>query len=79
MKRIHVIPFGGEEPMHTCHASCFCKPIENQDKVMVHHAKDLREARERHGRNSPDEQWLLVEEVLSNVRDEALRTPDNET
>ena len=65
MKIIHVIPVGGEEPMHTCHAACFCYPLEDQDGLMVHHAKDLRESRERHGRNRPDENWVLVEQVLA--------------
>lgn len=62
--RIHVIPVGGEEPRHLCHEDCHCSPLLDDVGVMIHHAGDLREARERFNRNRPDEKWVLVEEVL---------------
>jgi hypothetical protein len=71
MKQIHVIPIGGEEPMHLCHASCFCVPLEDADKLMIHHAKDLRESRERSGINRPDEQWVLVKAWQATLKEDS--------
>ena len=39
--------------------------------------KDLREARERHGRNRSDEKWVLVEEVLANASSQT-RPPETD-
>jgi hypothetical protein len=67
-KRIHIIPVGANEPVHTAHETCRCQPLLDEDGLMIHHAEDLREARERHDRNRPDEKWVLVEEVVANIR-----------
>lgn len=61
---MHVIPVGGQEPSHCCHSNCWCWPFINEHGIKVHNAKDLREARERHGKQRPDELWVLVKEML---------------
>ena len=63
-KRIHIIPVGGDEPVHTAHETCKCQPLLDEEGLMIHHAEDLREARERHDRNRHDEKCVLVEEVV---------------
>jgi hypothetical protein len=60
----HVIPVGGEEPRHAASMRCWCQPLLDEPGLVVHHAKDLREARERHGRARPEECWVIVDEVL---------------
>jgi hypothetical protein len=57
---IHVIPVGGDEPVHCADAQCWCQPLVGVDDVVIHHAKDMREARERHGVNRPEEKWVNV-------------------
>ncbi len=65
-ERIHLIPVGGDEPLHTCSVEhCFCHPLLDDEGVVTHNALDLREARERHGRNRPGENWVLVKEIVS--------------
>ncbi len=59
----HVIPVGGAEPVHRCDASCWCHPTPDPDEtnLIVHNARDCREARERFGCARPDEKWAIVE------------------
>lgn len=58
---IHVIPVGGAEPIHRGDESCFCQPLKDElHGLMIHHAQDLREVRERHGWARPNEKWLVV-------------------
>lgn len=63
---IHVIPVGGEEPIHSCNKDCWCYPLysdEGEDGIVAtHNAKDLREVRERRGDLNPETQWVLVRE-----------------
>lgn len=66
-KTIHTIPVGGEEPMHTANASCWCHPLVTENGTVTHHARDGREARERFGRNLPDERWVLVNQDLAEL------------
>lgn len=61
MKYIHVVPVGGREPVHLCAPSCWCQPW-NDGELLIHHAKDLREARERFGRQQIGEHWLVIEQ-----------------
>ncbi len=70
-KRPHVIPVGGEEPAHECHAACWCFPravSREGGVVMVHNAKDCREARERHGAEVSGEFWVTIIERLTWMR-----------
>lgn len=60
MNVVHTIPVGGEEPPHVTDLSCWCQPIELEPNIVVHHAKDFREARERHGVVDPLKPWVLV-------------------
>lgn len=55
----HTIPVGGSEPMHICSTSCWCHPLPS-DGIVIHNAKDCREARERHGQANPDQKWTIV-------------------
>lgn len=58
----HVIPIGGDEPHHVCHLSCWCFPLE-REKVVIHNAKDCREAHERRtGDGIAGKQWVRVME-----------------
>ena len=62
----HIIPVGGVEPVHAAHARCWCHPVSIADEdypVAVHHAKDLREVRERNGTARPDEPWVIVNQL----------------
>ncbi len=65
-QRIHVVPVGGAEPTHTCHSTCFCSPLIMDDgKMAVHHAQDLREARERQGIiDTTIKRWVLMNELI---------------
>jgi hypothetical protein len=69
MTRIHVIPVGAGEPVHTAAESCFCSPLvtnHSYDKIVIHHATDNREARERHNQDKPaDSKWVTVGEEIS--------------
>ncbi len=59
--KVHVIPVGGDEPVHHCYIPCFCSPLETKDGLIVHHAQDLREKDERQGRTHPDKKWQVIE------------------
>ena len=53
---VHVIPVGGVEPLHKASAECWCHPLvekHEKGKVIIHHAKDLREKLERNGFDTP--------------------------
>ncbi len=58
-KSLHVIPVGGKEPVHECNFNCWCFPIF-ENGVIVHNAKDVREAQERQGKVSKDKKWAVV-------------------
>ena len=64
MTIIHTIPVGGTEPIHRADISCWCHPLLDEPHLMVHHAKDCREARERNQCSRKDEPWVLVEQAL---------------
>ena len=64
-KNLHCIPVGNSEPIHQCHADCWCFPSQDteSENLYVHHAKDCREKWERQGvETSPDSLWVTVEE-----------------
>ena len=65
LKRLHIIPAGGEEPVHLVSLDCKCHPNPNDDAVVIHNAFDLRELRERHGRRRPGDVWVIVEEKIT--------------
>ena len=74
MTRPHVIPVGGDEPVHWCSSGCWCQPLVDvregpfqMETNVIHHAKDLREARERRGNNHPNEVWVIVLEEYEPV------------
>lgn len=63
---IHVIPVGGEEPLHRADLDCWCFPSSSpyEASVMRHNAKDCREAQERIGgiRITGNKGWILVKD-----------------
>lgn len=63
MTFLHTIPVGGEEPIHRCNAGCWCHPLRDEG-MMVHNAKDLRDAHERNGRVDEEKKLVLVYEDL---------------
>jgi hypothetical protein len=65
MKIVHIIPVGGDEPVHDCNAGCWCHPLLTDPEISVHHAKDLREVRERQNTARPQEKWIRVNEIVS--------------
>lgn len=46
--RLHSVPLG-DLHIHAAQMCCWCFPIEVEPRVVVHNAKDTREARERAG------------------------------
>jgi hypothetical protein len=62
MHLFHTIPVGGNEPVHDADVKCWCYPTSdrNTPEVIVHNAKDCREARERNGVVNPDLKWVLI-------------------
>lgn len=55
--------------MHDATLSCWCFPAHDRDtpEVIVHNAKDCREAKERNGsKTSGDQKWVLVGQLLNN-------------
>jgi hypothetical protein len=60
-RKIHVVPVGGEEPVHHCYFPCWCSPLETADHLVIHHAEDLREVQERHGTADPKKKWQVIE------------------
>lgn len=66
IKISHIIPVGGAEEIHSASAGCWCQPLvekEGDGLLVTHHAKDLREVRERNGTNRPNETWVNVMEL----------------
>jgi hypothetical protein len=45
-RRLHVIPIGDLQ-VHAAQEICWCHPTETEPGIVVHNAKDCREARER--------------------------------
>ncbi len=63
-KIVHVIPVGGEEPLHSGCRQCHCQPLFKEDElIVVHHAWDLREKLERQGISTPGNGWVQILEV----------------
>lgn len=53
---LHIIPCGGDEPVHWAHGGCWCFPTKHEEEfsvcaslVLMHNAKDARERYERQG------------------------------
>lgn len=66
-ERIHIIPVGGIEPLHTATKDCFCFPVisnEGMGQLAVHNAKDLRERDERNGKADPSKVWVQILELV---------------
>lgn len=60
-ERTHVIPVGGQEPLHHAHEACWCHPLaEEGGKMLVHNAHDCREKWERNGVAGPGLSWVLI-------------------
>lgn len=63
---IHIIPVGGNEPIHSCRKDCWCHPLYIDEKeggtTATHNAKDLRDVKERRGDLNPETPWVLVRE-----------------
>ena len=57
--RIHVIPVGGEEPLH-CAGDCWCHPLEHEDGIVTHHAQDCREKYERQNIIDKNKFWVQI-------------------
>lgn len=55
----HIIPVGGEEPVHHASWGCWCHPM-HKDGLIVHNAKDARERYERQNMTNPDLKWVTV-------------------
>lgn len=66
IRLLHTIPVGGEEPIHDATPSCWCYPTSDRAEpgVIVHNAKDCREARERNGKANPDLKWVIIGQLL---------------
>lgn len=57
----HIIPIGGEEPLHVAADVCWCFPLYHPSHgVWEHNAKDCREAKERHGLEQPGLGWVVI-------------------
>lgn len=69
-ERIHVIPIGGIEPIHTAGESCWCAPlvqafgVKGNGEILVHNAKDCREKYERQGIINQDKPRVLVRQPV---------------
>jgi hypothetical protein len=52
--------------MHTAQSTCWCFPIEDDvvPGVIVHNAKDCREAKERQGLRNADHFWVAIGELV---------------
>jgi len=61
--RIHVVPVGKTERIHTCDESCECHPTWLDGfGPMVHNAFDGRESMERQGFIDKERPWILIQE-----------------
>lgn len=60
-KRIHVIPIG-DLYLHSAQDFCWCHPTETENNVLVHNAKDCREARERIREEKCSDGWINIAE-----------------
>jgi hypothetical protein len=60
---LHNIPVGGIEPIHRADVSCWCHPLLIETQIMVHHAKDLREVKERKGTEADHQLWVIIEQI----------------
>jgi len=71
-KRVHVIPVGHPEPLHSAKLTCWCNPLEKTEEIIIHHAKDGREKWERQGIVDPERPWHLIYEDAPNAKAEGL-------
>lgn len=68
-QRIHVIPVGRPEPLHSADLGCWCCPLEKTTDLAIHNAKDGREKWERQGILDRDKQWILAYEDIKHSCD----------
>jgi hypothetical protein len=62
--RTHIVPLGGDEPIHAASSKCFCQPlVEEETGIVTHHAQDLREKFERNGIKYKNKPWGLFNEI----------------
>lgn len=62
---VHVVPVGGNEPLHVISDLCWCHPLcEVDPNIITHNAKDTRERFERQGIKNPKLPWVCVIEDL---------------
>lgn len=69
-RRIHVIPVGDVE-IHAAQELCWCHPTETEPRLLVHNAKDCREARERVTGEKCSDGWINIAERVANDMDYA--------
>lgn len=58
-KKIHVIP-ANDTYLHEGSLRCWCFPLEKEIGIIIHNAKDCREAKERKGTST--DVWFHVAE-----------------
>ena len=64
-QRIHVIPMGQSEPIHSVSMNCKCHPLPQENgRLAIHNAYDGREAQERQGIQDIKRPWCLVYEEV---------------
>jgi hypothetical protein len=63
VRRIHIIPVGDPEPLHTATQDCLCHPLVESDGLVIHNAWDLREKWERQGYVHPRKAWVQIAEL----------------
>ncbi len=56
----HVVPIADHRE-HYCYIPCWCSPLEMEPNLLVHHAIDLREVRERQGSKDLNKKWAVIE------------------
>lgn len=74
---LHVMPIG-DMVEHFPNSACECLPIETEPGIVVHHAKDCREAQERQGRKT-GKNWEVVEEDPTQVPHWFMQSPGPHT
>ncbi len=58
---MHVIPLN-DDMEHKLSHTCDCSPyVDLDDGLVIHHAKDFREKKERGGNINPEKKWAVME------------------
>jgi hypothetical protein len=73
--RFHTIPVGDESPyydgIHFASLKCWCSPLQDPEdpQLVIHHAHDMREVRERQG-IIDSEGWITIGQILVDDSDD---------